>query len=79
MNHNSPLGCFNTSLCYLRDFWSENPFEASNEDESGSFRRAAIAAGKLIAVPAGDFMYATIHPGNTSARVIGEGWEEVAG
>jgi glycosyltransferase involved in cell wall biosynthesis len=79
LNTNTPLGCFDTSLCYSREFWAAHHFDEISDGEGESFRRAAVIADDLIAVPANAMMHATIHPGNTSARVIGEGWEEVAG
>lgn len=60
-----------TSLCFRRDYWQAHPFPAKQVGEDYDFVRGAVAAGELaVAEAAGDLMYATIHPGNTSPRAL---------
>jgi glycosyltransferase involved in cell wall biosynthesis len=77
-NSNTPEWAFDTSLCYLRSFWEAHPFPDINDGCEENLRIAAQKAKQLITADAGEMMYATIHGGNTSRRVIGEGWTEVA-
>lgn len=77
-NVNNPsLFAFGTSLCYRRAWWASHPFPAIPLGEDAVFVNAAAREKQLIAVDAGDLMYATNHPGNTSKRTIGNGWDRV--
>ena len=62
-----------TSLLYRRSYWQARPFIDASEGEDNAFIRPAQRSGKLATAPAGDLMYATIHPGNTSRREL---WRE---
>ena len=46
--------------------------------EDAAFVAEAWRAGQLVTADAGEIMHATIHPDNTSRRVIGEGWTEMS-
>lgn len=60
-----------TSLCFRRSYWAKNPFEHRQIGEDHEFGKVARSAGQLeMAGDAGDLMYATIHPGNTSPRTL---------
>jgi glycosyltransferase involved in cell wall biosynthesis len=54
-----------TSLMYSREFWKQQPFLDQDVGEDGSFIDRPI---RLVSVPAGDMMWASIHSGNTSDR-----------
>lgn len=73
-NTNRPNWAFDASLCYRRSFWEAHRFDSINDGLEASFRAAAIREKQFLSVDAGDMMYATIHPGNTSRRDIGAGW-----
>jgi len=66
-----------TSLCYRRSWWQAHPFEAKNVGEDNAFVSVASSAGRLISVDAGNMMYATIHTGNTSPRMMGDNWKPI--
>lgn len=67
-----------TSLCYRRDWWAAHPFDHVNVGEDGRFAKVAANAGQLISVDAGEMMYATIHPENTSPRQLsGSRWTRI--
>jgi len=72
-NTNWPGG-YGASLCYRRDWWAKHPFPDTSDGEDWHFVQAAMRANEFIAADAGDMMVATMHAGNTSPRVIGEGW-----
>jgi glycosyltransferase involved in cell wall biosynthesis len=76
-NSNPPRWAFDTSLCYKKAFWQAHRFDEINDGLEANFRAAAIREKQFISVDAGEMMYATIHPGNTSKRnvVIGAGWQ----
>ena len=63
-----------TSLCYRRQWWRANRFRSVQVGEDNQFVIAAFAAGELASVDAGELMFATIHPGNTSPRKMGSSW-----
>lgn len=66
-----------TSLCYQRSFWMGNPFAAKMVGEDNEF----VFANRrhLAAVDAGEMMYATTHPGNTSPRNTNRSsWQRIA-
>lgn len=68
-----------TSLCYLRSWWQDHRFEPLNIGQDEEFVSRAIRAGQMDAVPAGELMHATIHPGNTSPRTLsGDSWRALA-
>lgn len=64
-----------TSLCYWKSWWEAHRFPALQVGEDNAFRTEAFEARKLIAVDAGDRMYATNHPGNTSPRRLSSNWK----
>lgn len=72
-NTNWPGG-YGASLCYRRDWWQKHPFPDTSDGEDWQFVQAAMQANEFVAGDAGDMMVASIHPGNTSPRVIGPGW-----
>lgn len=57
-----------SSLCFRKEFWEAHPFPALQIAEDNGFVYQARQANEFIAVPAGELMYATIHPKNTSKR-----------
>ncbi len=57
-----------TSLLYRRDWWERNRFPEIQVDEDGQFWRRARAAGQVATADAGELMWATVHPNNTSPR-----------
>jgi O-antigen biosynthesis protein len=64
-----------TSLCYLKSWWRDHPFESKNIGEDNAFVAVASAARKLISIDAGMAMYATNHANNTSPRMLGDNWK----
>lgn len=59
-----------TSLCFRRSWWEANPFPRIQIGEDSEFSERAAVSGELIAVDAGKLMHATIHPGNSSPRLL---------
>lgn len=72
-NTNWPGG-YGASLAYRRDWWMKHPFPEMQCGEDWYFVEAAMRANEFVATDAGEMMYATIHPDNTSPRVVGQGW-----
>lgn len=70
-NHNA-LG---TSLCYRREWWQKHKFNPIQIGEDSAFVAAAAAEGQIALAEAGELMYATNHPGNTSPRMLGDNWK----
>jgi glycosyltransferase involved in cell wall biosynthesis len=70
--HNYALG---TSLCYRRDWWANHRFLSLQRGEDDAFTRAAWNAGQLSTADAGQLMFATNHPGNTSPRSMGSNFK----
>lgn len=70
-----------TSLCYRKEFWERHLFDEINDGLEFRFRAAAIEEGVFIAADAGELMYATVHPKNTSPHNIdtvnSASWREV--
>lgn len=65
-----------TSLCYLRAWWETHRFNDQNVGEDHSFVRMAPG---LVAVAAGDLMWASVHSQNTSERALGtRQWRRIA-
>lgn len=64
-----------TSLVYRHDWWKRHRFPALQIGEDNHFVSEAWNAGELSTAHAGDLMYATIHAGNTSPRMMGENWK----
>jgi O-antigen biosynthesis protein len=60
-----------TSLCYRRDWWRARRFRSLQVGEDNQFVSEADALGELVTADAGELMYATVHPGNTSPRKMG--------
>ena len=74
--HDYSLG---TSLCYRREWWRAHPFEPIQVGEDNRFVMEAALAGQLATADAGQFMYASIHEGNTSPRTMGSSWIKLSG
>ena len=69
-----------TSLCYRKSFWGKHPFDHINDGAELEFKFAAIREGQFISVPGTGMMTASIHSGNTTARVMTPGnttWVEL--
>lgn len=67
-----------TSLCYRKEFWAANRFPGLQIGEDYAFLSAARRLHQIVSVEAGEMMYATVHPGNTSPRqLIGREWKEL--
>lgn len=64
----TPGYALGTSLCYARSYWEKHRFRSINVGEDNYFVECAQVERKIASVDAGEFMYATIHPGNTSPR-----------
>jgi O-antigen biosynthesis protein len=75
----TPNYALGTSLCYRRDWWSSHRFPAVQIGEDNQLVAAAHSAGELVTADADDLMYATIHPGNTSPRKLGDNWKPLPG
>lgn len=58
-----------TSLCYRRDWWLGHQFKPQQVQEDLQFVFEAQDCRQIEVSDAGDFMHATIHPGNTSCRM----------
>jgi glycosyl transferase family 2 len=67
-----------TSLCYRKDWWTVNRFQSRQIGEDNAFTANAHSHRQLITADAGDLMYATIHPGNTSPRSFGSNFKLIA-
>jgi glycosyltransferase involved in cell wall biosynthesis len=70
-----PLYGIGTSLCYRKDWWATHNFRRKQIGEDNDFCDAARNAAQLSAADAGELMYATIHPGNTSPRNKADNWK----
>jgi glycosyltransferase involved in cell wall biosynthesis len=67
-----------TALCYKKEYWSKNPFPYKQIGEDADFSEQAHRVGQLASVDAGEMMVATIHPGNTSSRMLSAAaWQQV--
>jgi glycosyltransferase involved in cell wall biosynthesis len=74
----APLFALGTSLCYRRDWWELHRFAALQVGEDNLFVAAASAEQQISVTEAGDLMFATTHPGNTSPRQGGANWKLIA-
>jgi len=71
----APLG---TSLMYRKSWWQEHPFQTVQVNEDGRFCDEARGADALATEDAGNLMWATIHPSNTSPRQLeGSAWSQI--
>ena len=77
--HGDSSYALGTSLCYRHDWWQGHHFSALQVGEDNHFVQGARQANQLLSADAGNLMYATIHEQNTSPRVLGNNWEEIAG
>lgn len=67
-----------TSLVYRRDYWRAHRFPDLCVGEDNAFVETAARRRELVSVDAGEMMWATIHTGNTSPRVLrGSAWREI--
>lgn len=73
----SPNYALGTSLCYTRSWWKANPFKPTSVGEDNEMVWAAQRANQIVSDDAGEMMYATIHPGNTSPRNIADNWQKL--
>lgn len=65
-----------TSLLYRRSWWQAHRFPELQVGEDNDFVRAAAQALQLSSADAGELMFATTHPGNTSPRnLAGKSWQ----
>ena len=75
---NNPGFSLGTALLYRREWWASNRFPNKHIGEDNDFGGRAQQQGQMISVDAGDLMYATVHPGNTSPRPLsGTNWKEI--
>lgn len=65
-----------TSLCYRRDWWERHRFPEVNVGEDNTFVGAAARERQLDSIDAGELMWATVHPGNTSPRAT-QAWRKL--
>jgi glycosyltransferase involved in cell wall biosynthesis len=71
---------FGTSLLFARDWWRKHPFPEMQIGEDVVFADTAARENQLLEMDARDLMYATIHPGNTSAKRLDQaGWVKLEG
>jgi glycosyltransferase involved in cell wall biosynthesis len=77
-NRNAYSWAFDASLLYRKSFWELHRFAPINDGAEHHFKTLAWRESRLVTGDAGLQMYATIHAGNTSRRVIGEGWDELS-
>jgi len=66
-----------TSLMYRRGWWERNRFMSLQVGEDNYFVNEAAGAGELVTAEAGDLMYATLHPQNTSPKNKGSAWTRI--
>jgi glycosyltransferase involved in cell wall biosynthesis len=66
-----------TSLCYRREWWQQTPFSLAQIGEDNTMVEAAQRAGQIVSEDAGELMWASIHPGNTSPRMIADNWRKL--
>lgn len=60
-----------TSLTYLREWWMNNPFvEKMAIGSDNQMVKMARAANQIIAVDAGEFMFARAHSGNSDRKAL---------
>ena len=74
----SPHYALGTSLVYKRDYWRVNPFQALQVGEDNNFIDRATSLGDFINAPSNGLMYATLHDGNTSPKIMGKKWKLAA-
>jgi glycosyltransferase involved in cell wall biosynthesis len=69
-----------TSLMYRRSWWQQHPFTAEQTGEDVTFVKEAQPNDMIATADAGELMYATIHPRNTSVRPIhlNRQWRKIA-
>lgn len=68
-----------TSLCYRRTWWESHRFATVHIGEDNLFVNAAAAEKQISVTEAGEMMFATTHPGNTSPRQTGDiHWKRIA-
>lgn len=72
--HDYSLG---TALCYRREWWQANQFKPMSIGEDNEMVYAAQRAQQIVSEDAGELMVATIHPDNTSPRMITESWTKL--
>jgi glycosyltransferase involved in cell wall biosynthesis len=72
-----PTYSLGTALCYRREWWQQTPFSYAHVGEDNTMVAAAERAGQIVSEDAGELMYATIHPGNTSPRMIADNWKKL--
>lgn len=67
-----PFEAFGTSLCYLKSWWHDHPFnEAVTIGEDNKFVTEANNNSQVISVPGESMIVARAHPGNTSPKDMG--------
>ncbi len=67
-----------TSLVYRRDWWQRHRFPEIQVGEDTGFVGTARARSQIAVADAGELMYATIHPQNTSPRELKKPcWKEL--
>lgn len=67
-----------TSLVFRRDWWAQHRFPDLRVGEDTAFVYRARALRAITSVDAGDLMWATIHPQNTSPRQLkGNNWRRI--
>lgn len=67
-----------TSLVYRLDWWKLHKFRAVHVGEDNAYVEEANRSRQLITADAGELMWASIHPGNTSPRkMTGSNWKRI--
>lgn len=64
----APSYALGTSLLFRKDWWREHRFPSLQIGEDTDFAKAAYMVNQLISVDAGEVMYFSVHPGNTSPK-----------
>jgi len=76
--HGPPKYALGTSLVYRREWWLGHKFPEVMVGEDAGFSAQSASRGGLVSVEAGEMMWATIHPGNTSPRqMTGSSWRKL--
>ena len=70
MFQGSGISIIGSSLFFSKAWWSNHPFPAKQVGEDSDFGTAAARAGQLLTAEAGLLMAATIHPCNSSPRIL---------
>jgi GT2 family glycosyltransferase len=66
-----------SSLLYEKEWAQQHPFPPIQIGEDGKFVEAARERAEIVTVPSNGMLTATIHPGNTTPRILDRFWAEI--